>query len=327
MRVPLAFFILLTLASGWIPAAWLWWHGADLGWEQDGTTAMILALLGLGPGLAAALVRLYSQTPLNLNRPSTTINRSGHLSQGNRLGPSTTINRSGHLSEGNRLGLTFGRHELLAWILFPCLAFAAAGVSVAIGAAEWDWAMYNVQQSLAQRGFTPWNPWPFHLYAGIGITLISILAGPLIWFIPAYIEEFAWRGWLYAAWEKLGFWKMSLLAGGLWWLWKAPLFWLGYQYPGHPYLGMLAGLGFALATSLLLTGLRAWSGALAAPAIARATLASSAMMPMALTDLYDPVVAHLSGACGLAVLGLALLWTGWAGFFRPGFGLGHEHRG
>ncbi len=78
--------------------------------------------------------------------------------------------------------------------------------------------------------------------------LSSIFVGPLINGIFGFGEEFGWRGYLLPKLMPLGKFKAYLIVGMIWGLWHAPLVIVGFNYPGHPFSGIICMM--AMTTSL-----------------------------------------------------------------------------
>ena len=86
----------------------------------------------------------------------------------------------------------------------------------------------------------------------IVILFNGLLSGLLVSTILAYGEERGWRGFLLKELAPLGFWKSSLLLGFIWGLWHFPLIIKGYNFPDHPYEGvLLMGLSCALLSPIM----------------------------------------------------------------------------
>lgn len=84
----------------------------------------------------------------------------------------------------------------------------------------------------------------------------ALLAGWTINGLFALGEEYGWRGLM---WEELrdhGVVPANLAIGVAWGLWHAPVVVQGYNYPGHPLLGVLAMVMFCTGLSFVLTALR-----------------------------------------------------------------------
>jgi uncharacterized protein len=67
----------------------------------------------------------------------------------------------------------------------------------------------------------------------------TVVVGPILGLIIAFGEEFGWRGYLQTELNRLGRIRGTFILGVIWGIWHWPLIWMGYNYPGHPYLGSL----------------------------------------------------------------------------------------
>ena len=82
----------------------------------------------------------------------------------------------------------------------------------------------------------------------------TVLLGPILGLVITFGEEYGWRGYLQSELFKLGRVRGVLLLGVIWGAWHWPLILMGYNYPGHPLLGLaltvlyMMGLGIVLAT-------------------------------------------------------------------------------
>lgn len=90
--------------------------------------------------------------------------------------------------------------------------------------------------------------------------LQSVLLAPILAIVIAFGEEYGWRGYLQSELFKLGRVPGVLLLGVIWGAWHWPLILMGYNYPGHPLLGMLlmalytTGLAVVLGYAVLRSG-------------------------------------------------------------------------
>ncbi len=88
----------------------------------------------------------------------------------------------------------------------------------------------------------------------------SVLLAPILAVVIAFGEEYGWRGYLQNELFKLGRVRGVLLLGVIWGAWHWPLILMGYNYPGHPLLGLLlmalytVGLAIVLGYAVLKTG-------------------------------------------------------------------------
>ncbi len=88
-------------------------------------------------------------------------------------------------------------------------------------------------------------------------TAQTILLGPFLGLVVTFGEEYGWRGYLQPALTKMGRIRGVALLGVIWGIWHLPVIWMGYNFPGHPFLGSLSmvlfaiGLGFILGYAVL----------------------------------------------------------------------------
>lgn len=100
------------------------------------------------------------------------------------------------------------------------------------------------------------TPQTFYMLAAIQ----AVLLGPVIGLVIAFGEEFGWRGYLQTEVFKLGRRRGVILLGVIWGAWHWPIILMGFNYPGHPLLGVLlmtlytTGLAVVLGYAVLRTG-------------------------------------------------------------------------
>jgi membrane protease YdiL (CAAX protease family) len=100
------------------------------------------------------------------------------------------------------------------------------------------------------------TPQTFYTLAAIQ----SVLFGPFIGLVITFGEEFGWRGYLQTELFKVGRRRGVLLLGIIWGAWHWPIILMGFNYPGHPLLGVLlmtlytTGLAVVLGYAVLRTG-------------------------------------------------------------------------
>ena len=88
----------------------------------------------------------------------------------------------------------------------------------------------------------------------------TVLLGPFLGIVITFGEEYGWRGYLQSELLKLGRVRGVLLLGVIWGAWHWPLILMGYNYPGHPLLGVVlmtlytTGLAVVLGYAVLRSG-------------------------------------------------------------------------
>jgi membrane protease YdiL (CAAX protease family) len=92
------------------------------------------------------------------------------------------------------------------------------------------------------------------------IGAIQVLYGSVLGIVIGFGEEYGWRGYLQSELFKLGRVRGVLLLGVIWGVWHWPIILMGYDYPGHPLLGVLlmtlyaTGLAIVLGYAVLKSG-------------------------------------------------------------------------
>jgi uncharacterized protein len=90
--------------------------------------------------------------------------------------------------------------------------------------------------------------------------LQTVLLGPFLGIVITFGEEYGWRGYLQSELFKLGRVRGVLLLGVIWGAWHWPIILMGYNYPGHPLLGVVLmtlytmGVGIVLSFAVLKSG-------------------------------------------------------------------------
>ena len=90
--------------------------------------------------------------------------------------------------------------------------------------------------------------------------LQTVILDPFLAIVIAFGEEYGWRGYLQSELFKLGRVRSVVLVGVIWGAWHWPIILMGYNYPGHPLLGVLLmtlytiGLAIVLGYAVLRSG-------------------------------------------------------------------------
>lgn len=150
----------------------------------------------------------------------------------------------------NRLGPK--RFYVLAWLLPALITLATLGMTVATGTGQLDLTFSAIRESLAASS-PAGTPLPDPQLIVFGQLAVALTIGPVINTLFALGEELGWRGFLLPRLMPLGQWPAILLSGAIWGIWHAPTTILhGYNFPQHPYLGVLVGVcGFMLLGTVL----------------------------------------------------------------------------
>lgn len=285
-----ALFILFAFAISW--ALWL-------GLAALGVAFTIRTAIGMfGPALSAVLVRL--------------IRREGFGDAGLRL------------AARGRKGAW--RMYVAAYIVPPVLIALSIVVVLLVGLQHWALpqnlqALGNViTRTLSQSGQS--------LPKGMSLqqlVLIDILAQTALAFtigIPfnmifTFGEEFGWRGYLLLRLAPLGGIPSAIITGIVWGLWHAPLIILyGYNYPGHPLLGVGMMVVFTVALSMVFAWLRFRSGSIWPSTLAHAAINAQAGFGALLLSPADSLLRAPIGLIGLIPMIVFAIWLAATGRLR-----------
>lgn len=80
----------------------------------------------------------------------------------------------------------------------------------------------------------------------------AIVLGPFLGLLITFGEEYGWRGYLQSSLTRLGRIRGVTLVGLIWGVWHWPVIWMGYNYPGRPYLGSLLMVFFCVGLAFIL---------------------------------------------------------------------------
>jgi membrane protease YdiL (CAAX protease family) len=141
----------------------------------------------------------------------------------------------------------------------------------------------------------PVHPFFLFLFGGM-------LAGISTNAVAGFGEELGWRGFFLKELAHVGFWKSSWVIGLVWGIWHAPLIVHGYNYPGHPVMGIFMMILFTILFSPLIAYVRLKANSVIAAAIMHGSLNGTAIAPGIVLHGGDCLSVGNLGIAGLAVL-------------------------
>jgi len=287
----IALFIVLAFSISWV----IW-----LGLAAVGVPFTIRAAIGMfGPAIAATIVRL--------------IRKEGFADAGLRL---AARGRKGVL-----------RIYIAAYVLPPILI--AAGIILALLTGIQHWAFSDSLNALAGTIAAQMHNQGRTLPSGLTayqLALITIFAQTVLAFTLAiplnmiftFGEEFGWRGYLLPRLSPLGGVQAAIITGIVWGLWHAPLIVLnGYNYPGHPWLGVVMMVIFTIALSMIFAWLRFRSGSIWPSTLAHAALNAQAGFAIVLLSQADSLLRAPIGIIGLLPTIAFAIWLAVTGRLKP----------
>jgi membrane protease YdiL (CAAX protease family) len=196
------------------------------------------------------------------------------------------------------------RYYAAAWFIPPLLAGVTVLVTALIGTGQYDpnfTTMKQMTEQAAQAGQA------IPVATLIVIQLVQgLLLGPVINLFATMGEEIGWRGFLLPRLMPLGTWKALILSGIIWGLWHAPVIIQGYNYPQHPYLGVLLMTVFCVLIAIIFGWLYLRTGSPWVAGIAHGSLNAWGGLPLVfLIPGFDTAIGGtLLSVTGWLVLGL-----------------------
>ncbi|WP_049928850.1 CPBP family intramembrane glutamic endopeptidase [Halopiger goleimassiliensis] len=144
--------------------------------------------------------------------------------------------------------------------------------------------------------------WPYNLVVAV---VASLVIGATINAAFALGEEVGWRGVFLTELAPLGFWGASTVVGLVWGLWHAPVILEGYNFPGHPVLGVGVMTVACLAMSPVYTYVALSARSVLAPAIFHGTFNAFGATMLVFASGGSELVVNPVGGLGILVFALA----------------------
>lgn len=210
---------------------------------------------------------------------------------------------------------------LAAWFGPGLLIIAGVGVYFLIFRQQFDSSLSMLQEMIAATApvgvdLGEINPWVIVLVQ----VFQGLLLAPVINSIAVFGEEFGWRAYLQPKLMPLGERKALLLLGVIWGMWHWPIILMGhnygFEYPGAPWLGLLAMVWFTIITGIFLGWLTIKSESVWPAVIGHGAINGVASLGIVFVQgdpnpLLGPLPTGLIGGIGFS---LVALWL----FLRPG---------
>ncbi len=224
------------------------------------------------------------------------------------------ITHEGFADAGLKPNLTKWRHYLVAWLLPLFVSAIIIGLVVASGIGRPDFSLKRAMSALAPG--TEVHPMSSFIWVFIPISLLitSLFSTFILWG-----EEFGWRGYL----QMRLFAERPLLAaiatGIIWGVWHYPINVRGYNFPGHPILGLLVFPVSTVLLSIIFGWLRLRTGSVWAPSLAHAATNSigSSLTVLLFAGGPDFLFASYLGLLGWIPLAALCLWIIFTGQLKP----------
>ena len=257
--------------------------------EEVGVTLALLLMVGpvmLAPALANMLTRLVT----------------GEGWQHARLRP--------------RLKRTW-RTWIIAWFGPGLLTIGGAVVFFLLFPRYYDPTLSMVQDMLETSAPSEFNLEETNLWLLVGAQILqAMLIAPVVNGLATFGEEFGWRAYLQPKLISLGPRRTMLIMGVIWGVWHWPFILMGHNYgadyPGAPFLGLLAMVWFCLTVGTFLGWVTIRSDSVWPAVIGHAALNGIASIGVIFMRgqpnlLLGPAPTGLIGGVGFTVVAAILL--------------------
>jgi membrane protease YdiL (CAAX protease family) len=190
-------------------------------------------------------------------------------------------------------------------------------LAVALGIGQPDLSLLRALRALAPEGASVPSSVPPGLLFVVPIQLLvtALLATPILWG-----EEFGWRGYLQVRLLSQRPLLAAVATGLIWGVWHYPINLRGYNFPGHPVLGLVVFPVSTILLSIIFGWLRLRTGSVWAASLAHA--ATNAIGGSLITLLFaggpDSIFVGYLGLLGWVPLGVLCAWIILSGQLRSG---------
>jgi uncharacterized protein len=196
------------------------------------------------------------------------------------------------------------------FVLYPLLVFALGNLLNIPGVGKLTFSSNALWQEIARSsGLTTAAPVNIPLVPVLLIVSFpaAIIAGFSINGLFALGEELGWRGFLWDRLRRYGF-KGKVSLGIIWGLWHAPIIVLGYNFPVHPYLGILFMVFLTISLTFPLTYLRDRSRSVYSSSIVHGMINACGIFSFIVIGKNE-LIGNIVGLVGCAAILLAWLIT------------------
>jgi membrane protease YdiL (CAAX protease family) len=227
------------------------------------------------------------------------------------------VTREGFADAGLRLNLRQWRYYLVAWLLPLPVTAVIVVLAVALGIGQPDFSLLRALKVLVPEGASVPSSVPPGLLLVVPIQLLvtALLATPILWG-----EEFGWRGYLQIRLLSQRPLLAAVTTGLIWGVWHYPINLRGYNFPGHPILGLVVFPVSTILLSIIFGWLRLRTGSVWAASLAHA--ATNAVGGSLTTLLFaggpDSIFVGYLGLLGWLPLGVLCAWILFSGQLRSG---------
>lgn len=171
------------------------------------------------------------------------------------------------------------RYWVAGWFMPAVFTILGAAFFFLLFPQFFDAGLKTISEMLKTNGMTAINPW-----LAISLNVLSgVLIAPVLNGIATFGEEFGWRAYLQPKLMPLGARKAMLWMGLIWGIWHWPVIAMGHNYgldyPGAPWLGLLAMVLFTFICGTLLGWIVLRGGSVWPAVIGHAAINGIASLP------------------------------------------------
>ncbi len=199
---------------------------------------------------------------------------------------------------------------LATMALIPLVFVVTYLITWALGLGSPDWQLQGFYALVASTG-ADMSTAPNPTMLLVLILFMTLFLSPFLNGIFGLGEELGWRGFLLPRLMPLGKWKAYAILGVVWGLWHAPLVLVGFNYPGHPYLGIVLMILLTEAIGLYINEmtLRYNSAILAGWVHGVFNSQSYGIWRMLLFYNTNPILGGITGLVGIVVISILGIGT------------------
>ena len=140
-------------------------------------------------------------------------------------------------------------------LIVPLCFVLIYGLTWLLGLGQPHWAVDQYMATLRQAGGAniPHMPSPAIILPAM--FMATLVMAPFLNGLFGFGEELGWRGYLLPKLMVLGKPRAYVLLGIVWGLWHLPLILIGFTYPGHPVLGVVAFMALTITLGIYINEL------------------------------------------------------------------------
>ena len=208
------------------------------------------------------------------------------------------------------------RYYIMAWFLPGLMTIAGILIYFALFSGDFSAEMKFMLDTYEKQGITGISP-DMARKSAISQAITAIIIGPVLNCITCFGEEWGWRGYLLQKLkDRLKPLPLMIVMGVIWGLWHLPLTLMGHNYgmdyPGYPYLGVIAMIVFCFTIGTFFSFVTLRTGSCIPAVIGHGAINSIGSLGILFTTdggrmLFGPSPAGLISGIPLLILAVILI--------------------